>query len=98
MVSACAVCDPRIRARHHVPGLPMSSLSSRQRAWCAIDFGTSNSAVAVPQGAQSLSLVPLEGAQVTMPTAVFYRADDPNALEAPLRIWARGTGGLRGRG
>ncbi len=64
----------------------MSSLSSRQRAWCAFDFGTSNSAVAVPQGAQGLGLVPLEGAQVTMPTAVFYRADDPNAIEAPCEF------------
>lgn len=43
--------------------------------YCAIDFGTSNSAIAIPDMAGSMSLVPLEAGQVTMPTAVFYRAD-----------------------
>lgn len=44
--------------------------------FCAIDFGTSNSAVAVPlpQGAR---LVPLEDGQPTMPTATFYLAEGP---------------------
>ena len=39
--------------------------------FCAIDFGTSNSAVAVPEGA-SMRLVELEPGFRTMPTAVFY--------------------------
>jgi hypothetical chaperone protein len=39
--------------------------------FCAIDFGTSNSAVAVPEGA-AMRLVELEPGFRTMPTAVFY--------------------------
>ena len=49
---------------------------------CAIDFGTSNSAVAVavrhPEGDRHtrVELVPLEQGATSMPTAVFYSADD----------------------
>ena len=47
-------------------------------AYCAIDFGTSNSALAVP-GARhtgpALSLVELEPGFTSMPTAVFYFAE-----------------------
>jgi hypothetical chaperone protein len=43
--------------------------------YCAIDFGTSNSAVAVPH-ADGVRLVPLEGPEASLPTAVFYDADD----------------------
>jgi hypothetical chaperone protein len=53
--------------------------------WAAIDFGTSNSAVALPQaaGGTGVRLVALEGVECTMPTAVFYRADTPaTQLEA----------------
>jgi hypothetical chaperone protein len=64
---------------------PSSDLAGHS-AWCAIDFGTSNSAVAVPHGQHGVRLVPLEGEQVTMPTAVFYRADDPQALQAPCEF------------
>jgi hypothetical chaperone protein len=39
--------------------------------YCAIDFGTSNSAVAVPGGA-AMRLIELEPGFRTMPTAVFY--------------------------
>ena len=39
--------------------------------FCAIDFGTSNSAVAVPDGG-AMRLVELEPGFATMPTAVFY--------------------------
>ena len=42
--------------------------------FCAIDFGTSNSAIAVPDG-DAMSLVELEAGQPTMPTAVFYRTE-----------------------
>ena len=45
--------------------------------FCAIDFGTSNSAIAIPAPAGGMRLVPLEGGQPTMPTAVFYFVDDP---------------------
>ncbi|CAE6801216.1 Chaperone protein DnaK [Paraburkholderia domus] len=43
--------------------------------YCAIDFGTSNSAVAVPNGA-ALRLAPVEGAYTTLPTAVFFNTDE----------------------
>ena len=45
-------------------------------SFCAIDFGTSNSAIAVP-GEAGMRLVELEPGYVTMPTAVFYSADSP---------------------
>jgi hypothetical chaperone protein len=49
--------------------------------YCAIDFGTSNSAVAVPVGGTSaeqavLKLAPVEGAYTTLPTAVFFNTDE----------------------
>ncbi|HEY4294870.1 MAG TPA: Hsp70 family protein [Paraburkholderia sp.] len=43
--------------------------------YCAIDFGTSNSAVAVPDGAL-LRLAPVEGAYTTLPTSVFFNTDE----------------------
>jgi hypothetical chaperone protein len=45
-------------------------------AWCAIDFGTSNSALAIPDGVDGVRLLALEGDAQTMPTAVFYAVDD----------------------
>ena len=49
--------------------------------YCAIDFGTSNSAVAVPVGGSPagqapLKLAPVEGAYTTLPTAVFFNTDE----------------------
>jgi hypothetical chaperone protein len=45
--------------------------------FCAIDFGTSNSAVALPgDHGRSLRLAELEPGFTTMPTAVFYNAED----------------------
>ncbi|MDE2287408.1 Hsp70 family protein [Pandoraea sp.] len=44
-------------------------------SFCAIDFGTSNSAVALPEHA-GIRLATLEGTQPTMPTAVFFNADE----------------------
>ena len=43
--------------------------------YCAIDFGTSNSAVALPLG-ETMMLAPVEGAHTTLPTAVFFNADE----------------------
>ena len=43
--------------------------------FCAIDFGTSNSALAYPDGA-GMRLAELEPGFRTMPTAVFYNAED----------------------
>ena len=50
--------------------------------YCAIDFGTSNSAVAVPVGGSpgggqaTPKLAPVEGAYTTLPTAVFFNTDE----------------------
>ena len=55
----------------------------------AIDFGTSNSAVALPQAGQGVRLVELELGFPTMPTAVFYRADTPPQQQEPDRLYGR---------
>jgi len=49
-------------------------------SYCAIDFGTSNSAVAIPTDT-GMRLVPLEDEHLTMPTAVFY-STDPDDIPA----------------
>ncbi len=51
--------------------------SATQAGFVAIDFGTSNSAVALPADDDGVRLVQLEPGYPTMPTAVFYRADTP---------------------
>jgi hypothetical chaperone protein len=44
---------------------------------CAIDFGTSNSAIAISHaGGKGMRLVALEQDFTTMPTAIFYNAED----------------------
>jgi hypothetical chaperone protein len=43
--------------------------------YCAIDFGTSNSAVALPEG-DAVRLAPVEGSHATLPTAVFFNTDE----------------------
>jgi len=57
--------------------------------YCAIDFGTSNSAVAVPEGAGAMRLVELEPGYFTMPTAVFYAVDGAVPEAAPHREFGR---------
>ncbi|MCW7536589.1 Hsp70 family protein [Aquabacterium sp. A7-Y] len=59
---------------------------------CAIDFGTSNSAIAIPSaGAGGHRLVELEDGRSTMPTAVFYFADPHDApVSGPLPLRAFG--------
>lgn len=56
--------------------------------YCAIDFGTSNSAVAVPDGAAGMRLVELEPGHTTMPTAVFYFVEGPEH-DGPPRAFGR---------
>src|SRR3984885_3404295 len=56
--------------------------------FCAIDFGTSNSAIAVPDAAGGMRLVELEAGHTTMPTAVFYFVDGPE-LDGPPRAFGR---------
>lgn len=54
--------------------------------YCAIDFGTSNSAIAIPAAGGGTRLIALEDGQPTMPTAVFYFAEHeplPPGAEPP---------------
>ncbi|MDE1948864.1 MAG: Hsp70 family protein [Burkholderiales bacterium] len=62
-------------------------MTPRPAGFAAIDFGTSNSAVALPAGAEGARLVEVEAGNSTMPTAVFYRAD--GALAEPERVYGR---------
>jgi hypothetical chaperone protein len=59
--------------------------------YCAIDFGTSNSAVAIPaapEAARGMRLVELEPGYTTMPTAVFYFVEGPEH-DGPPRAFGR---------
>ena len=58
-------------------------------AYCAIDFGTSNSAIAVADAAGRMALVDVERGQRTMPTAVFYLVEGRAAHQDPLRLYGR---------
>ncbi|MDN4588337.1 heat-shock protein [Xenophilus aerolatus] len=57
--------------------------------FCAIDFGTSNSAIALSAGDGRMALVELEPGQRTMPTAVFYGVEGLAAHEEPQRLYGR---------
>jgi len=70
------------------PASSASSASSAFDDFCAIDFGTSNSAIAVPGAQGGMALVPLEGEALTMPTAVFYLAEGPDLPNLP-RLYGR---------
>ena len=63
--------------------------------FAAIDFGTSNSAIALPSGA-GVELVELEPGFRTMPTAVFYRSDEPERYYGRAAVAAY-VDGLDGR-
>ena len=56
--------------------------------FCAIDFGTSNSAIVIPDGATGIRLVELEPGHTTMPTAVFYFVEGPER-DGPPRAFGR---------
>jgi hypothetical chaperone protein len=56
--------------------------------WCAIDFGTSNSAIAVP-AAGGARLVELDAGQRTMPTAVFYAVEGLAPHEPARSLFGR---------
>jgi hypothetical chaperone protein len=71
-------------------------------AVCAIDFGTSNSAIALPLAGPGVRLVELEDGQPTMPTAVFYAVEGLAAYEEPHLHFGRAAiaayvEGLEGR-
>jgi hypothetical chaperone protein len=71
----------------------MPTLSRPAPDCVAIDFGTSNSAVALPRrgidAGQPVQLVTLEPGHLTMPTAVFYRADTPQHEPEAQRLYGR---------
>ena len=48
--------------------------------FCGIDFGTSNSSVAVAGADKSPLLVPVENGKPTIPSTVFYAEDEPAPL------------------
>ena len=58
-------------------------------SYCAIDFGTSNSAIALPAGGDRVRLVAVEAGQPTMPTAVFYTREGTASHEDPRRLYGR---------
>jgi len=65
---------------------------------CGIDFGTSNSTVSVADG-DAARLIPLEGAQVTLPSAVFWHSDEPPEFgRAAIEAYVRGEEGRLMRG
>ena len=53
---------PRRRSRRHAPLF----------RHCGLDFGTSNTTLGVAAGNAPATLVPLEGAHVTIPSTVFF--------------------------
>ncbi len=57
--------------------------------FCAIDFGTSNSAIALPAAPGQVRLVNVEAGQPTMPTAVFYTMEGQPAHGEPRRLYGR---------
>ena len=66
--------------------------AARRAAYCAIDFGTSNSGIAVPTGrgdGTAVELIELEAGRPTLPTAVFYGVEGLAAHEEPRRLYGR---------
>jgi hypothetical chaperone protein len=60
--------------------------------YCAIDFGTSNSGIALPTGSDpdaALRLLEIEPGHPTMPTAVFYGVEGLAPHEPPRRLYGR---------
>ncbi|QPF71716.1 Hsp70 family protein [Roseateles sp. DAIF2] len=58
-------------------------------SFCAIDFGTSNSAIAIPAAGGAMRLVELESGHSTMPTAVFYFVEGRHDADGPPRAFGR---------
>ena len=54
--------------------------------YCAIDFGTSNSAVAIPDGTGEMRMDELEDGYATLPTAVFYWVEGSEATGPPRQF------------
>ena len=69
--------------------MPSASPRAKHAAFAAIDFGTSNSAIALPLPTGGVQLVELEPGFKTMPTAVFYRDSGEATLAEPERLYGR---------
>jgi hypothetical chaperone protein len=69
--------------------MPSRPSASTAPSFAAIDFGTSNSAIATPDAGGGMSLVELEPGFFTAPTAVFYRADVSEHGPEPWRWYGR---------
>lgn len=65
---------------------------NRMTSVCAIDFGTSNSAIALPQK-NGVKLVELEAGYRTMPTAAFYSIEGVAGHEDPTIHYGRAAVG-----
>ena len=68
--------------------MPATASPTPAAPFCAIDFGTSNSAIALPLG-DGVRLVELEPGHGTMPTAVFYAVEGLAPHEDPQRHFGR---------
>lgn len=60
---------------------------------CGMDFGTSNSTVAVVSGNQPPRLLPLEGQSVTLPSVIFFSFEDDSAFFGRSAVAEYVTGG-----
>ena len=72
-------------------------MSSRKAppAACGLDFGTSNSALSLPDG-NAVRLVPLEDDATTIPSAIFFATEDPFEVSygrSAVREYLDGTPG-----
>ena len=67
--------------------------------FCGIDFGTSNSTIALAD-ASGARLIALEGGSVTLPSAVFWESDGtaPEFGRAAIAAYVRGDDGRLMRG
>ena len=64
-------------------------------AACGLDFGTSNSALSLPDG-NSVRLVPLEDDATAIPSAIFFAIESPHEVSygrAAVREYLNGTPG-----
>lgn len=69
---------------------PAAAAGASAASFCAIDFGTSNSGVALPAtAAGQVKLVEVEPGQRTMPTAVFYTLEGAGPHDEPRRLYGR---------
>lgn len=62
------------------------------RLYCGIDFGTSNSSIALAGPYQPPILVPVENQKYTIPSTIFYETDKPAPIFGEAAIMAYITG------